>query len=263
VCVFQIPLLLIHAIHVLGCTPFSDTELEMPTFCKAETVVIVGMTILTCVNLIAAILFCYLRLYQIAKGTTQHIFWIWYKYIASSLLIIAFICLAVGSISGNYQLMFDHNTKSPNTLVSILRFAFYSSVLVWISLALFGILFCFSKIILKVWSSSIKITKLLRSEDRQLVFIFRRKVYAYLIIIALSATLAMLDILFLQILFLYALTSVGFQLCLSFLEFVRQGVEKLDDYEIQEYESESVPIDEGVGMEMIEPLSRSELSGEK
>jgi hypothetical protein len=70
----------------------------------------------------------------------------------------------------------------------------------------------------------------------------------------------MLDIIFLQILFLDALTSVGFQLCLSFLEFVRQGVEKLDDCEIQEYESESLPIDKGLGVEMIESLSRSELS---
>lgn len=167
--------------------------------------------------------------------------------------------MAVGSFSGDPQVMLQHNLKSPNTLTTILRNVFYTSAFLFISLTLVGVFFCFVKIVLKVWSTSIKISKLLRSEERQQVFIFRQKIYVYLAVIALSTSLVILDLLFLRV-FIYSILVITFQLCLSFLEFVRQGIEKLNVDETQSGNSEAIPLSDVSGME-IDPLTASEIDG--
>jgi hypothetical protein len=60
----------------------------------------------------------------------------------------------------------------------------------------------FARIIELVWTSSVKIAKLLRTDDRQLVFALRRRMYYYLIPFFILTAAGIVDIFFFKVLFI-------------------------------------------------------------
>ena len=145
---------------------------------------------------------------------------------------------------------------------SILELLFYVSAGTLFLLSSCGGGYCFYKIIQLVFTTSSKIAKLMRSNDRHLVIALRRRLYAYVC----GSTVASMMIGFSSVNYELshltgALVFLTNQVMLHFLEFVRTGVIELDDYELS-HMSESLPMGEVSGMVEIEPLSTNEGTGE-
>jgi hypothetical protein len=96
-----------------------------------------------------------------------------------------------------------------------------------------GTIFCFIKIVKLVWTTSSKIAKLLRTDDRQLVFALRRKMYSYISAVALFGILFVIDFYLLGVLF-SCYHAISLQIVLHFLEFFRAGVKNLGEFELRE-----------------------------
>jgi hypothetical protein len=149
------------------------------------------------------------------------------------------------------------------TRVIVYQLVLVSSLLLFIVILLIGTVFCFVKIIILVWTTSSKIAKLLRTDDRQLVFALRRRMYAYLSVCAICAVLIVLDCILNGFEYTVFLNIIVLQVALHFLEFVRHGVASLDEYELREMGISDGVECEGVSqMDPIEPLSPSELESE-
>jgi hypothetical protein len=110
----------------------------------------------------------------------------------------------------------------------------YSSASLAIVMISIGMIFCFSKIVMLVWTTSSKIAKLLRTDDRQLVFALRRWMYAYLSLLAFFLLMTAIDLFFMNVFNIFPpLSIVCLQIALHFLDFVRLGVKNLDVYELR------------------------------
>jgi hypothetical protein len=142
------------------------------------------------------------------------------------------------------------------------RIILLSSTLILLAMLAIGLIFCGIKTVILVWTTSSKIAKLLRTDDRQLVFAMRRKMYAYISVIAIGSVISVTELFLLGVFYVSGITLL-LQVSLHFLEFVRLGVKNLDEYELREKSiSDAVP-SEGVSqMASIEPMSPSELEPE-
>jgi hypothetical protein len=161
----------------------------------------------------------------------RYAFWKGFKFLVYALTSLFVIAAIACAITGDWKSVFDFGGN--HQLVIVYQVTLVSSLLMTIALLSVGLIFCFVKIVTLVWTTSSKIAKLLRTDDRPLVFALRRKMYAYLTVFAIGAVLAILDF-FLNSCELIFFLTVGFeQLSLHFLEFVRIGVANLDDYELR------------------------------
>jgi hypothetical protein len=139
-----------------------------------------------------------------------------------------------------------------------------TSILSLSAMIAIGSIFCFVKIIKLVWTTSSKIAKLLRTDDRQLVFALRRRMYTYVSVLGFLAVLTVIELLYLLGVFYVFGTIIVLQVALHFLEFVRVGVKELDEYELREGSISDAVECEGVSkMAPIEPLRPSELESEE
>jgi hypothetical protein len=174
----------------------------------------------------------------------RYVFWKYYKYSTYALGAVILISISVEAVVGN---------------MNSVKIILFSSTLIFAAMIAIGSIFCFIKIVILVWTTSSKIAKLLRTDDRQLVFALRRRMYAYISVLALLAALTVIEWVLLSRVFSCG-TIVILQVAFHFLEFVRVGVKNLDEYELRE-RSISAPVDcEGVSqMAPIEPLRPSEL----
>jgi hypothetical protein len=203
------------------------SDAAIPLFCNIEAGITAIELITSSILFIFAVVFVYQRL-----SYARHEFWKWYKVATVFLLSISIVCFGIGVGTGNYKSIVDIRIESPSKLITILRYVLYASTIICLLIYLVGSLYCFASIIKKVWSTSTKIAKLLRTEERNQAFALRRRMYGYLIPIAFVAIMAVIDGLFGRARFIYFLSAVGHQLCLHFLEFVKSGLDQLDEYEL-------------------------------
>jgi hypothetical protein len=192
----------------------------------------------------------------------RHAFWKGYKYtihaLGAAIIIVLSAAAAIGDLNSVLVLGQGHTTNR----VMIFQIIAISGVLIQSAMITIGSIFCFGKIIKLVWTTSSKIAKLLRTDDRPLVFALRRRMYAYISVLSFFSVVNVIEW-YLQGVFYLCGLIILFQVALHFLEFVRAGVNDLDEYELRE-RSISVNIEcEFVSqMESIEPMSPSEVESE-
>jgi hypothetical protein len=174
---------------------------------------------------------------------------------------ISFVGVAV---TGDLTAVLDAGGHGHSTRVIVYQIVIYSSAILAIAMISIGLIFCFSKIVKLVWTTSSKISKLLRTDDRPLVFELRRRMYAYISLLAFFLLMTMIDLFFMTVFNIFLLLCiVCLQIALHFLEFVRLGVKNLDDYELRASSiSAAIKCEGASNMELIEPIRLSELEPE-
>jgi hypothetical protein len=120
----------------------------------------------------------------------RYVFWKCYEYTIYSLGAILIITEVSSAITGDLSSVLDMALADDNsTRVFMYQIIVISSFLTLVAMVGTGVIFCFVKIVILVWTTSRKIAKLLRTDDRQLVFALRRRMYAYLSVCPLCAVL--------------------------------------------------------------------------
>jgi hypothetical protein len=159
----------------------------------------------------------------------------------------------------------DDGSGGHSTRVIVYAILIFFGAFLFVGILSIGAIFCSVKIIKLVWTTSSKIAKLLRTDDRQLVFALRRRLYAYMFAVPFCGLLSVIE-LFLSGTFYVCGAIIVQQVALSFLEFMRHGVASLDEYELRERSiSDAVECEnasEIARMAPIAPLSPSELEPE-
>jgi hypothetical protein len=184
-------------------------------------------------------------------------FWKWYKRLMFTSGAIGLIAEVSSLITGDLTSVLDLAADRKSTRVFVYQIVIFPSFLLFILMGTIGTIFCFSKIVSLVWTTSGKIAKLLRTDDRQLVFVLRRKMYAYISAVAFCCLLMLLEFNLLGMLYTF-LCAIFLQIVLHFLEFVRLGVKNLDEFELREKSISDAVECEGVSqMASIEPISQS------
>jgi hypothetical protein len=188
-------------------------------------------------------------------------FWKYYKYSIYAFGAAIVIDMSAAAAIGDLHSVLGRD-KGYSKRVGIFKIILLFSTLIQSTMIAIGSTFCFYKIIRLVWTTSSKIAKLLRTDDRQLVFALRRRMYAYISVLYLCAVLLVIEWCFLGVFYVCG-TIIILQVALHFLEFVRVGVKNLDEYELRERSISDAVACEGVSqMAAIEPLSPSELEPE-
>jgi hypothetical protein len=106
-------------------------------------------------------------------------FWKWYKRSIYALGAAKIISLPVGAVIQDQNSVFGRGQGYTNR-VEMFKIVLLSIILIQGALIAIGSIFCSIKIIILVWATSSKLAKLLRTDDRQLVFALRRRMYAYI-----------------------------------------------------------------------------------
>jgi hypothetical protein len=192
----------------------------------------------------------------------RYVFWKYYKYSIYALGAAIIISLPVGAFIPDQKSVPGRGQGHTNRVVQPFKIYIYSIVLMQVAMITIGSTFCFYKIIKLVWTTSSKIAKLLRTDDRQLVFALRRRMYAYISVLSFFSVLVVIEWSLLGQFYSCGVIII-LQVARNFLEFVRAGVKNLDEYELRERSISDGVECEGVSqMEPIEPLSPSELESE-
>jgi hypothetical protein len=192
----------------------------------------------------------------------RFVFWKWYKRSIYALGALGLITMVSSTITGDLSSVLDVGGEGNSTRIIVYQIAIFSIFLLFIAMGGIGSIFCFGKIIKLVWTTSSKIAKLLRTDDRQLVFALRRRMYAYISAAAFCSLLSVIEFNLLGVFYVCG-TIIILQVALHFLEFVRLGVKNLDEYELREGSiSEDVECEGVSQMSPIKPLSPSELEPE-
>jgi hypothetical protein len=192
----------------------------------------------------------------------RYVFWKCYKYTIYSLGAILVITEVFSCITGDSSTVHHVGGEDLSTRVIVYQLVMICSSLLFIGILSIGTLFCSVKIVILVWTTSSKIAKLLRTDDRQLVFALRKRIYTYMLAVALCGLLTAIELFSLGV--FYTCGSIILQqVALHFLESLRLGVKNLDEYELRERSISEAVACEGVSqMAPIEPLRPSELEPE-
>jgi hypothetical protein len=183
----------------------------------------------------------------------RYAFWKSYKYSIYGMGTVSFITGISCRATGDLTAVLNVGGSGHSSRVIVYQIVIFSSVPIFIGMVAFGIVFCFIEIIILVWyitlstnlnrrTTSSKIAKLLRTDDRPLVFALRRKMYVYVSAGAFISLLIIADCFLDRFAFVPVLAIVFEQLVLHFLEFVRLGVKNLDEYELIS-RSATIPVD--------------------
>jgi hypothetical protein len=260
--------LLANIIFNLGCTVYTEEGEQLPIECSIiQAAWLIPAGIASMIVALQSIVFSYCRLYMIMPGIyyislrigmdKRFAFWKWYKYIVYALQAICFSAIVCAAMTGDLTVILDGGAESTRVLVFKLLLVICHPLL-FVMLAA-GTTFIFVKIVILVFTTSSKVAKLLRTDDRQLVFALRRRMYFFIASITTIFLCIVLDILLNKLGFVAFLVIVSEQLELHFLEFVRAGLMNLDEYELRA-KSVTEPIEcEGVSEMVIESLNLSEL----
>jgi hypothetical protein len=185
----------------------------------------------------------------------RYVFWKCYKYTIYALGATIVITLNCSCFTGDLSSASDDGSEGYSTRVVVYGILLIFGALLLIGILSIGAIFCSVKIVILVWTTSSKIAKLLRTDDRQLVFALRRRLYVYLSVVTFCGLLSVIE-LFIFSIFYVCGTIIVQQVALHFLEFVRHGVESLDEYELRERSiSDAVECENASDMARMAPIA--------
>lgn len=163
--------------------------------------------------------------------------------------------------SGTYVVLLYVNSSDAPALARSLGIAWYALIHVLLAMVLITAIYTFTKIVRIVFQTSSKLVKLLRTDDREKVVALRRRVFGYMSVPPVFLILGLMDSLFNSAKLAGVLSTLIYVAIIYFLDFVRAGIIKLDDWELRhQTESSYMPsVSEGAKI----PSSYNPTSGKQ
>jgi hypothetical protein len=199
--------LIFHALFLLGCQNNADFQSGL-----CITTYVGWCASLCCALYFFALstVFAYKRLNGVMVGSREHKFWEGYKSAVIAAIAAQLAVNGVMAYTGNTGSVLDLLSTSPSLLVTGLRIAFLVTVGFLILLIMGASTFCYYKMLWIILSTSSKLAKLKRTDDKERVLVFQRKLYALIVLAAFLSVLMTLDFIFNRIIFLFLMVGMTF-----------------------------------------------------
>jgi hypothetical protein len=261
-----------HALMILGCENDADYK---TAYCTTSFIGFVSSISCAIFFFVLSTVFAYKRLLGVYAGTSEHIFWERYKMAVIAATVSFLAVSAAIAATGTFDSIISILSPSKSSLITGLRIAFMATVGALIFLVMGCSTYCFYQMLRVILSTSSKLAKMKRTEDKNKVLALHLRLYSLIVLAAVLSILTTLDLIFNRISFLIipGLTFAGSILAsftivlLHLLEIIRESILKVGQ-KAPEYVTElsSVPMFtesqiERIEMERIQHAGMNELNG--
>jgi hypothetical protein len=206
--------LLCHSLMILGCQNVIDYN---TAFCITNFLGYASSISCALFIFVLSTLFAYKRLLNMVVGTSEYIFWERYK-IAVIVATVSYLAVnGAMAATGSFGSVIDILSESPSPLITGLKISFMATVGILILLVMGCSTYCFYQMLLIILSTSSKLAKMKRSEDKNKVLALHRRLYSLIVLAAGLSILMALDFILNCINFLF---NTRLNVCWINLDFI-------------------------------------------
>jgi hypothetical protein len=225
--------LLSHALMILGCESNADYQ---TAYCISSFLGYASSISCALLIFVLSTVFAYKRLLGVYAGTSEHTFWDRYK-IAVIVATVSFLAVSgVVAATGSFGSVIDILSKSPSPLITGLKISFMATVGILILLVMGCSTYCFYQMMWIILSTSLKLAKMKRTEDKNKVLALYRRMYSMIVLAAVLSILMALDLILNRIQFCSLTLGLTFTgpilasfaiVLLHLLEVIRDSIQKV------------------------------------